>query len=38
MEIKVPILSEDALVNQFDEYLKEHPGVKFVLIGKQSKF
>ncbi|XP_025114165.1 hercynylcysteine sulfoxide lyase-like isoform X2 [Pomacea canaliculata] len=32
MEIKMPILSEDQVVQQYDEFLASHPNVKFVLI------
>lgn len=32
MEIKIPILSEDQVVKQYDDFLTSHPNVKFVLI------
>ena len=34
LEIKVPILSENDLLQQFDVYLTQHPNIKLVLIGK----
>ncbi|XP_076436600.1 uncharacterized protein LOC143276092 isoform X2 [Babylonia areolata] len=32
MEVKLPVISEDALVQQYDEFLTQHPQVKFVLL------
>lgn len=30
----MPILSEDQVVQQYDDFLASHPNVKFVLIGQ----
>ena len=38
LETKLPIVSEDALVQQYDDYLAQHPSVKFILIGRVSSF
>lgn len=32
MEIKIPIVSEDTLIQQYDAYLTQHPNIKLVLI------
>ncbi|KAL8613278.1 hypothetical protein ACOMHN_001602 [Nucella lapillus] len=32
MEVKLPVVSEDALVQQYQDYLTSHPNVKLVLI------
>ena len=38
IEIKMPIVSEDSVVQQYDDYLTQHPNVKFVLIGKAGEY
>ena len=34
MEVHLPIVSEDAVVQQYDDFLTQHPNVKLVLVGK----
>ena len=34
LEIKMPITSEDDLVQQFDDFFAQHTNIKIALIGK----